>query len=131
MLRNVTRSLLFWAMILPLTLASMIAAGVMPVRAANGTIMMVICDTNGMREVAVDAVTLQPLTDQNQQDSDSEEHRTCSWSAAHPHITLHRPSILPAPDVRLAARLTYPSLTALIAAHKTGLPPSTGPPARL
>ncbi|WP_353620619.1 DUF2946 family protein [Paracoccus albus] len=130
MLRNVTRSLLFWAMILPLTLASMIAAGVMPVRAANGTIMMVICDTTGMREVAVDAVTLQPLSDQNQQGDESEEHKTCSWSAAHPHITLHRTAILPAPDTRLAVTITYPSRSALIAAHKTGLPPSTGPPTR-
>lgn len=77
------RLIALWAMILPFAAASLIAKGVMPAVSPAGVIMLVICTGDGMVEMAVDAVTMEPLADPGKDGPPAPDAGSCAWAAAH------------------------------------------------
>lgn len=117
------------AVLLPFLLTSMIASGVMPARATNGAIMLVICTADGPLEMLVDPATMQPTAPGHDMPSQKDKHdSSCAWAANHADFAA--PGFAaPIQPLRHAMALPTPARpTILAAAHATGLPPSTGPP---
>lgn len=117
------RGLALWAICAPFILLSFIPSGVMPIRAENGALMVVICDGDGMAEIAVDPVTLEPV-----KETPYQKGEPCAWALVQIPVDLaSRPELSPGSshfsilDVSLAE-------TVLAIAQETGLPPATGPP---
>lgn len=86
-------------LVLPFLLLSLVAPGFMPGRADDGTITMVICADGMAVEVAVDAVTGQPVQKQAPEDG------RCDWAQAALAVALMTQPEL-APPARLATRFT-------------------------
>lgn len=123
-----TRMVAFWAMLLPFFLSSFIAQGVMPVRTANGVIMLVICTGNGMVEMAFDAVTMEPVDEADHGDEEGSKGSYCAWAASQLTITLS-PLMFLADPLLLVTGIGLSWIhAALEYARATGLPPATGPP---
>lgn len=125
------RLLAIWTMVLPFVGASLIANGVMPTTSANGVIMLVFCTGDDMVEIAVDAVTMEPVSETDGDSGSGKKADLCPFAALQayaepPHLaSLHLPETLQATQ---SAAITE---TTLHAAAKTGLPPATGPPVLL
>ncbi|SED63669.1 hypothetical protein SAMN05519105_4326 [Rhodobacter sp. 24-YEA-8] len=121
------RNFALWVLFAPFLLTSLIAPGVMPVRDASGVLVLVICSAEGMTEIAVDPLTLEPLA---AGDIPAPEHKSdhCAWANAHVPLVLVPP--LQSPLLTGQARASeLPSLPSILAiARETGLPPATGPP---
>lgn len=117
------------AVLLPFLLSSMIASGVMPARAANGAITLVICTANGAMEMLVDPATMQPTAPGHDMPAQKDKHdSSCAWAANHADFAAPGLAALIQP-LRHAVTLPAPTRPAILAAaHATGLPPSTGPP---
>lgn len=128
-MRQGLRRLVIWAMLSPFLALSCLSSGVMPARAADGSIELVLCSGAGPALMRIDLATGQPVTDDA---PDSNAADRCDWACAQcapglsPHIALPAPPA--APGRRLALFVQNP---ALLAARATGLPPATGPPAGL
>ncbi|CAN0580388.1 unnamed protein product [Ectocarpus sp. 12 AP-2014] len=122
------RLVMVWAMLMPFAVSSLIASGVMPARADNGAFMMVICTGDGMVEVAVDPVTLQPISDESGGTDPQPTADHCAWAAAHAPADLADAMALRLPLAVIAPAQAAPDPTVLRVAAATGLPPSTGPP---
>ncbi len=122
------RSFALWVLFAPFLLTSLIAPGVMPVRDAGGVLMLVICSAEGMTEIAVDPLTLEPLA---AEDLPAPAHKSdhCAWANAHTPLVLV--PLLQIPSLIGQARASeLPPLPSILAiARQTGLPPATGPPA--
>ena len=117
----------FCAVLLPFLLSSLIATGVMPARAADGAITLVICNALGPSELRVDPDTLQPIAPEKDAPKDK-TGSACAWAASHAEFA---PPMLPALalPVRRGESLPAPALSTILAtARATGLPPATGPP---
>lgn len=114
-------------MLLPFALSSGLAAGLMPARGADGSIILVICTADGMVETAFDPVTMMPVDDGNQ---DEPAQDPCAWAHAHASATLVPLTAL-APHTLAPQPHAQPRDTASIIAAATGLPPATGPPSTL
>lgn len=116
-------------MVLPFAAWSLLAKGVMPALSPNGVVMLVICTGDGMVEMAFDAVTMQPVTDQRTHDGPAKSADPCAWAAMHPAVVI--PDLMAA-DMPLrdaVTSVTTPRSMTLRIASATGLPPATGPPA--
>ncbi len=124
--RGLTRgfcALARWVLIAPFLLLSLIPPGVMPSRAADGTLVLVLCTGEGMVEQVIDLATGAPVEDAPTKD------RACDWACGQSVAAL---AALPQmPPVPLAAtRLDPPPAPSVLhAALATGLPPATGPSA--
>ncbi|SNY56458.1 hypothetical protein SAMN06297129_3293 [Pseudooceanicola antarcticus] len=116
-----------WVLCAPFFLLSFVSGGVMPVKTTEG-IRLVICTGDEIREVLVDPQTGQPLEDQ---DSPADAAGKCSWSFAHMAANLAPDLRLPRPEARALPLSPAVTPVILIAARATGLPPATGPPARI
>lgn len=69
-------------MLLPFLALSLIAQGLMPGRAADGTIALVLCTPQGPLETVIDLVTGQPVRHPATTDD------RCQWAGAHPVFAL-------------------------------------------
>ncbi|WP_112310443.1 hypothetical protein [Pseudogemmobacter bohemicus] len=123
------RVIAFWAMLLPFSATALIGKGVMPVIGSNGIIMLVICTGQGMIEMPVDAVTMEPVaTADGGSRTPAASPDQCTWAMAHPGLDL--PIDTPILPAIATAGSIAPGLppTILLVAAETGLPPATGPP---
>ncbi len=112
-------------LLLPFFLLSLFSNTVMPVRTADGFVL-VICTGEGPLEVTIDRETGAPIEEGPDRGSDR-----CDWASATPLVTLFSSAELLAQQVD-ATGLALPIPPAhLVASHATGLPPATGPPAVL
>lgn len=122
------RLLALWTGLLPFLLASLVASGVMPQRAANGVVELVLCTGHGIEKVAFDPVTMEPGSDQDKGQKDTAEPGYCLWAAGKPPLDLAPPTIIAQPLTVVRRAFSPNAATALAVAWATGLPPSTGPP---
>lgn len=119
------RAVALWAMFSPFFLLCLIAPGVMPARAESGVVMLVICDSYGATEIAVDARSFQPVEKAPGQGSEP-----CFWACLQGPVMLAAPVTLTPLAMRLLAVAPPPAAMVVLAmARATGLPPATGPPA--
>ena len=125
------RLIALWAMILPFAATSLIAKGVMPTVSSGGVIMLVICTGDGMVEMAVDAVTMEPVTDTGKGNSPAPQTGPCAWAASHPAFVIPDLASPAMPAGRVIEGVANFANTAMRVAATTGLPPATGPPHRL
>ena len=115
------RRLALAVLLAPFFLFSLLADGVMPMRTAQG-LLIVICTGAETTEIRIDPATGAPIED------DQPGDRPCDWSGAHPPAAL-TPAPLPAPRLATATPAhPAPVPMRLAMARATGLPPSTGPP---
>lgn len=126
-LQQCLRVIAIWAMVLPFLGTSLVAKGVMPGAAPNGTVSFVICANGLMVEMAFDPVTMQPVDDDGGTVDGAAD--ACAWAALHGVASLPDPDAAPRPDLTLTATAAPEHDTLLRVAQATGLPPSTGPPA--
>ena len=118
-------------MLLPFLLSSLIATGVMPARADDGAITLVICTPAGPAEMRVDPATMQPVAPAPFPAKPAPKDKptsACAWAISHADFT---PPQLPALvlPLRQAQAAPRPALPAILAAARaTGLPPAPGPP---
>ncbi|PTE15541.1 hypothetical protein [Pseudogemmobacter blasticus] len=113
-----------WVLLVPFLLMSLISPAVMPARADDGTLTLVLCTGDGPVEMTIDLATGAPA----KKAPDGSPDR-CAWAcaqcagacpggcagAALPHLALRRAD-------------PPPATTTLARAEATGLPPATGPP---
>ena len=118
------RRLCLWVLLAPFVLLSLLSPGVMPARAADGTLVLVLCSDGGTSEMVIDLATGQPV-----EQTDTGRSDRCDWACGQMALADLALPIPPAP-VRLA-RPVEPAAApvSLSLAHATGLPPATGPPA--
>ncbi|WP_444459884.1 hypothetical protein [Rhodobacter capsulatus] len=113
-----------WTLVLGLVLAALLPPAVRPLRAASGTLEMVLCSGHGPVSVILDLGTGKPLDRLPASDD-----RHCSWACCHlaaPGAAL--PAGLPLPVRMARAARIEPPPAILRDGHVTGLPPATGPP---
>lgn len=112
-----------WVFLAPFLLVSLIHPSVMPARAADGTLTMVLCSVDGPAEVTIDLATGEPV---EKAPSDSPDH--CDWACGQmTGACLSRPAL--APRASAVTRAEPPPQAVLLqVAAATGLPPATGPP---
>jgi len=122
------RLIAVWAMLLPFALASLVAQGVMPGKASDGTLTLIICSGDSFVEMVVDPVTMEPVSDNQDRDDQRAASGYCAWAAAHPVCAEPVAVAIHGPVSQARAVLRPPSPTILRVAAATGLPPSTGPP---
>ncbi|MAA96776.1 MAG: hypothetical protein CMN87_17980 [Stappia sp.] len=123
------RLLAVWAMLIPFVVSSLIGSAVMPAKGADGTLTLVICSGSGMIEIAVDPLTMEPVSESPDEQSPKLQTNYCAWAASHVAIDLPVIAAIPA-RLRLGmAAMNTPAPTVLRVAAATGLPPATGPPA--
>lgn len=72
-----------WALLLPFVLMALLAPGVMPQRAADGQMMLVLCTPEGPAEMVIDLATGQPVP------FDAPEDGRCDWAMAQAATLLH------------------------------------------
>lgn len=125
---HLLRIVLVWISVLPFVLMSIIGAGVVPVRSAEGTLMMVICTGDGMVEIAVDPATMEPISDEGDKNDTAPGQGVCDWAAAQSAYTLVGQTVLSLALQKIAEAWTGFAETTLTVSDATGLPPSTGPP---
>ncbi|NUB44629.1 DUF2946 family protein [Fertoebacter nigrum] len=65
-----------WALLLPFVLMALLAPGVMPQRAADGQMMLVLCTPEGPSEMVIDLATGQPVP------ADAPQDGRCDWAMA-------------------------------------------------
>lgn len=122
------RLVALWTGLLPFVLASLVAFGVMPQRAANGVVELVLCTGHGIETVAVDPVIMEPASDEDKSRKDMADPGDCIWAAGKSPLDLTPPPMI-ARLGAVARRASLPdAATTLAVARATGLPPSTGPP---
>lgn len=124
--RAKARNVAGWVLLLPFLLLSLIPPGVMPDRAADGTMLLVLCTGDGPVEMLVDLATGEPVGKTPDGSDDKSNH--CAWACG--QMTM---AGLSAPALPLAGQSPRradapPPLLLLALAHATGLPPATGPP---
>jgi len=114
----------------PFFLLSLFSNGVMPLRTAEG-LVLVICTGEGPLEMVIDPATGDPIDQAPDHQAPDDRQGHCDWASAKPPVGL-------APSLGLlSAQTTFvpadlPVLpTVLYAGRATGLPPSTGPPIRV
>ncbi|RLQ87036.1 hypothetical protein [Notoacmeibacter ruber] len=128
-LRRQKRKLVHWLLLAPFILSSMVAQGIMPAKAQNGFITLIICTGDSLAEIVVDPITMEPV--ESGDDGDGSGANSCAWASMH-----HEPG--PLLLVSLSQPLTLSgeqlssTCTAILEfARATGLPPATGPPATI
>ncbi len=117
-----------WVLLFPFFGVSLVANGIMPMKASNGAIMLVICTGEGMVEMAFDPVTMAPAPEADDGTGGPSETSSCDWAASHPVFDLTTGTMLQSKDLYLKTTAPRLSATVLRVAEATGLPPSTGPP---
>lgn len=111
-----------WALVAPFLLFSLFSNAVMPVSAPDG-LVLVICTGEGPLEMVIDPETGEPVPKPAHDGSVK-----CSWAGANGPVLLSSPMLAPI-RARSGRPVYLPAVPAvLVAAHATGLPPSTGPP---
>ncbi|WP_143540940.1 hypothetical protein [Rhodovulum sulfidophilum] len=115
-------------MLLPFALASLVAQGVMPAKAGDGTVSLIICTGDSFVEMAFDPVTMEPVSENKRRDERGNAPSHCAWAAAHPVCAEPAAMEMKAPVSQTLTVLSPPCRTVLRVAAATGLPPSTGPP---
>lgn len=100
------RSIALLAMLLPFLALSVIARGVMPDRAADGTMALVLCSDAGPVDVVIDLAT-----GEVSQKPQSPKDARCDWAMAQADVALERPLPLP---LRLADAGAVTPITAQI-----------------
>ncbi|MCB5411303.1 hypothetical protein [Pseudogemmobacter faecipullorum] len=115
-------------MLLPFMGTSLIAKGVMPVAAADGAVMLVICSGGTMTEIAFDPVTMEPVPDAGDRQPKDSDPVHCVWAGSHPAADAPLASSLPARITGYSVTAPHHFDTVLRMADATGLPPATGPP---
>ncbi|AUH63228.1 hypothetical protein CX676_02865 [Paracoccus zhejiangensis] len=118
------------ALLAPFLLLSLISDAVMPVRGADGQLMLVLCTPIAVQQVATDPHHHSGHAGHAQDDPEDQPAATdrCQWAGLHPVLALITPPDLPLPENRVLSPAPPPLPVILIAARATGLPPSTGPP---
>lgn len=117
------RQVVLGALLAPFLLFSLIAAQVMPSRTLEGALVMVLCTSAGLQQVAIDPVSGEPVETDHPATAGP-----CIWSCATAEVTLPAPQGLPLVESRALPLCPSPPPFTLAAAQATGLPPSTGPP---
>jgi hypothetical protein len=115
--------LLGWILLLPFLALTLIPAQIMPARAADGTLTMVLCIDGSEAEVTIDLATGQPV-----EHAPLSADNRCDWASAYV-VVAHLAQPVLTPLVQQPQQTGAPILTTMLAATRTtGLPPSTGPP---
>jgi hypothetical protein len=123
--RQTMRAICLWVLCAPFFLLSLLPSAAMPALAADGTLTMVLCTTDGPVEMVMDLATGQPVEKQHPEGKTDR----CDWASS-----LFTADLSPALPGLAAMRLTAtplapPAPPAVLAdAAATGLPPATGPP---
>lgn len=123
--RHRLRQMAMWAVLAPFLILSGIAPQVVPARAADGVMTMVLCGSHGPEQVLIDLTTGE-LVDQGTGQPDER----CAWACARGVVADTAQPCAPM-FLRAAAIAahSFPAVTVLRHAATTGLPPATGPPA--
>lgn len=115
-----------WVTLWPFLLFSVLASGVMPSRADNGTLIFIICSGRGMTELVVDRDTLEPASKAPAVNEDP-----CPWALARVAVDLVAFPYALSFDFRFTVVRHVVNPVSRLVTHAVGLPPSTGPPAFL
>jgi hypothetical protein len=120
--RDWLRGLGLWVLLAPFLMLSLLSPGVMPARAADGTMTLVLCADGATSELVIDLATGQPV--------ETAPAERCDWACGMCALGLAgSPAPLP-PVILTQTRLDPPPARLVLrAAQATGLPPATGPPA--
>jgi hypothetical protein len=113
-----------WVLLIPFLLLSLISSAAMPARAADGTMVLILCTGDGPVETMLDLATGQPV---EKAPAKAGDH--CAWACGQMTLADLAP---PAMTLGVAAsrRAEPPApLPSLALSHAKGLPPATGPPA--
>lgn len=119
------RRLALCVLLAPFVALALIPHGVMPIRGAEG-LVLVICTGDGPLEMVVDKAT-----GETRPREPADPGNSCVWANASATVMLQAPVHLA--DVHLSWQPAIPAgASAILAvARATGLPPATGPPAVL
>lgn len=113
----------FLAMLLPFLALSLFAQGVMPGRAADGTVALVLCTPQGPVEMVIDLANGQPVRHPATTDE------RCKWAGAQPAVVLSEVQPIPRPSA-LVGQVSHATAHIL---WRPGFDPtglhSRGPPA--
>ncbi len=121
--RSLTAQAFLWVLLAPFLLLSLIHPSVMPARAADGTLTMVLCSVDGPDEVTIDLATGEVV---DKAPSDGSDH--CDWACGQmAGVVVTRPEAPPR-AIRVTRMAPPPAAALLRIAAATGLPPATGPP---
>lgn len=116
------RGLCLWVLLAPFLMLSLLSPGVMPARAADGTMTLVLCADGATSEMVIDLATGQPV--------ENTPAERCDWACGLCALGLAGPLVPLPPVILTETRLDPPPVRLVLrAAQATGLPPATGPPA--
>ncbi|MEZ5799053.1 MAG: hypothetical protein R3D63_17195 [Paracoccaceae bacterium] len=125
--RRNLRTFWLWVLLAPFLLLSLLSPAVMPARAADGTLTLVLCTDGEVTELVIDLATGKPV-----EKAPADSRDRCDWAAGHWSVASLLWAEAPAPIVLRVRPATPPPATVLLAlSHATGLPPATGPPAAI
>ena len=126
------RQLVVGALLLPFLLLSTISHQVMPLRSAEGALMLVLCPGEDQQQVHADHADHAAHMSHGADDPEQTDHRNsgglCDWACANSVLALTDLPALPRADRRMIRFRPAPLPLTLAVARKTGLPPATGPP---
>jgi hypothetical protein len=126
------RQLGLGALLLPFLLLATISHQVMPLRSAEGALMLVLCPGEDQQQVHADHADHAAHMSHGADDPEQTEHRNlgglCDWACANSVLALTDLPALPRAALRLVPFHPEPLSLTLAVARKTGLPPATGPP---
>lgn len=121
------RNVAGWVLLLPFLLLSLISPAVMPARAADGTMLLVLCTGDGPVEMLVDLATGQPVERAPDHGDDKTDH--CAWACGQMAVAELAAPVLILGDAATGRTRQPAPVQSVALRHATGLPPATGPPA--
>ena len=117
------RALALWVLFAPFLVLSFVSSAVMPMQAADGTMMLVLCTGDGPVEMQIDLATGEPV-----QKSPSDVSDRCDWACGQLAVAdLMRPEA-PAPTVVLLSALPAAPVDLILPAARVTRPQARGPP---
>lgn len=117
------RGLVLAAMVVVLALGSLLPRGAMPYRAADGSLVLVLCTGDGPVEMLLDTAT----GDTRPVPKDT-GHGPCDWACAQPVLAEAPALSLPDPLWQVAATLQAPAPATGAPARQVIAPSARGPP---
>jgi hypothetical protein len=115
-----------WVLFAPFLLLSLLSPAVMPARSADGTLTLVLCSDGDATEVVIDLATGEPV-----EQAPSGRSDRCDWACGQMALAELMPPAAPAPPTLVRRAEPPPAAVVIALARVTGLPPATGPPARV
>ena len=117
------RRLTLAAMALILLVAALLPQGTMPIRSAQGGLLLVLCTGEGPVQALFD-----PATGETRPVPQDSDHDRCTWACGQMQLAAETPLPLPSPLWQLAATLDLPAPASGAPVAETIAPSARGPP---